>query len=123
MATKITSPEELNRLRDEFKKDLELRSGAKEITVTVHMGTCGIGAGARDVLMELADGLASASRSDVTIKQSGCLGLCEFEPMITLRDQGGKEYCYGGLDRSKVRRIVRQHIQGGDPVQEYLVKT
>jgi len=123
MAKKITSAEELSKLRDEFKKGLELRTGSKDITVTVHMGTCGITAGARDVLMELADALASASRSDVTIKQSGCLGWCELEPMITLRDQTGKEYCYGELDANRVRQIVRQHILGGQPVQEFLAKT
>ncbi len=123
MAKKITSPEELLNLRDEFKKDLELRSGVKATSVTVHMGTCGIGAGARDVLMELADALAASGHTDVTIKQSGCMGLCELEPMITLRDESGKEYVYGELDKNRVRRIVRQHILGGEPVQEYLVKT
>ena len=122
MAKKITSPEQLLNLRDEFKKDLELRSGEKATTVTVHMGTCGIGAGARDVLMELADALAAAGHANVTIKQSGCMGLCEVEPMITLRDESGKEYVYGELDKNRVRRIVRQHILGGEPVQEYLVK-
>ncbi len=122
MVKKVTSKDELARLREEFKKGLELRSGSKEITVIVHMGTCGIGAGSRDVLMELADAVSGAGRSDVTIRQSGCLGLCELEPMITLRDKTGKDYCYGLLDRAKVRRIVREHIIGGEPVQEFIVK-
>lgn len=122
MAEKIASPEALKALRDKARSEIELRTGAKEIRITVHMGTCGIAAGARDVLGFLSDELGKASVSNVTLRQSGCAGLCDDEPMITLSDKEGKDYTYGRLDKAKVAQIVRDHVRGGKPIGEYLVK-
>ena len=119
---KIKNIEDLKNLQEKFKKDLDLRLGSKGMTITVHMGTCGIGAGARDALSSLADALTNAEREDVIIQQSGCLGYCEKEPMMTLRDESGKEYCYGLLDKPRIQRIVSEHIIGGTAVEEYIVK-
>jgi len=118
---KVQSLEDLKKLQEKFKKDLDLRLGSKGMSITIHMGTCGIGAGARDMLSALADALSKANREDVVIQQSGCLGYCEKEPMMTLRDENGKEYCYGLLDKAKIRRIVSEHVIGGTPVAEYIV--
>ena len=122
MAYKITSPEALKALRDKTRSEIDLRTGAKDIRITVHMGTCGIAAGARDVLGFLTDELAKASVSNVTLRQSGCAGLCDYEPMITLSDKGGKDYTYGKLDKRKVAQIVRQHVLAGLPVADCIIK-
>jgi NADP-reducing hydrogenase subunit HndB len=121
MGKKITSPQDLNRLRDQAKADVDLRTGDKDIRITVHMGTCGIAAGARDILAELTASLIQSGVETVTIRQSGCLGLCDQEPMFTLTERSGREYCYGGLDKNKVREIVREHVLGGNPVTSYIV--
>jgi NADP-reducing hydrogenase subunit HndB len=121
MGKKITSPQDLNRLRDQAKADVDLRTGDKDIRITVHMGTCGIAAGARDILAELTASLIQSGVETVTIRQSGCLGLCDQEPMSTLTERSGREYCYGGLDKNKVREIVREHVLGGNPVTSYIV--
>jgi len=119
---RIRNPDELRRLRDSSRRDLELREGERDLRVTVHMGTCGIAAGAREVLTALMSELDGPEARKVTLTQSGCLGLCDQEPMLTLRDSGGQDYLYVRLDAQKVRRIVDRHIIDGNPVPEYMAK-
>ena len=121
MAGKIASPEDLNAVKERARAAIDLRAGPKETQVTVHMGTCGIAAGARDILAQLV--ASQASISNVTLRQSGCLGLCEQEPMMTVRDKAGKELRYGKLDKNKIREIIREHLLAGRPVAQYLIKT
>jgi len=122
MSKKITSREDLRRLRDEAKAELAIRSEPKEVRITVHMGTCGIAAGAREVLSELAEELARVPDVNVSLRKAGCLGLCDQEPMITITSSSGDEIRYGRLNKQKVREIVRQHILNGRVVESYLVK-
>ena len=123
MGKKITSREDLEALRKKTGAEVDLRSGRKEMQITVHMGTCGISAGGREVLSELADELRRASQENVSLRKSGCLGLCDQEPMMTVTEQSGDEILYGKLDKKKVREIVQEHILGGHPVKNYLVKS
>lgn len=122
MGQRVTNPEDLKRLREAAKRDLELRAGTKEMQVTVHMGTCGIAAGARDVLAKLMDELETEHVDNVTVRQSGCLGLCDQEPMFTVRDKEGHEFTYGRLDRFRVHEIVTSHVVLGRPVAKFLVQ-
>lgn len=124
MADKINSPADLLAMAAKAKEGLDLRSGAKEIKVTVHMGTCGIAAGARDLVVDFIAEVADAKLDSVTIHQSGCAGLCEMEPMATIEFAQGGVYHYGRLeDRAKVHEIVHSHLVGGTPVPAYLVKS
>ena len=123
MTGKISSPQELLALRDKAKAEIDLRGGPKEIQVTVHMGTCGIAAGARDVLTTLASELEKAAVTKATLRQSGCVGLCDREPMMTVKDAQGQEHRYGKLNAERVRRIVQEHIVDGHPVIDYLITT
>jgi NADP-reducing hydrogenase subunit HndB len=122
MSAKITSAEELKKLRDRAQAQVSLRSGPKEVQVVVHMGTCGIAAGARDVMSEMAAGLDSAGLDDVTLRQSGCIGLCDEEPMMTVTDRERRNFLYVDLTREKVRRIVKEHLAGGKPVEAFLAR-
>lgn len=121
MADKIKSPADLLAMAQKAKEGIDLRSGAKDIKVTVHMGTCGIAAGARDVLAALLTELGPAT-DKVTITQTGCAGLCDQEPMLTLTDKAGGSFRYGRLDKNKVGQIVREHVLRGQPVLEYMIK-
>ena len=124
MADKIKNPADLLALAARAKEGIDLRSGAKEIKVTVHMGTCGIAAGAREVVVDFLAEIADARLDNVTIHQSGCAGLCEMEPMATVELADGGVYRYGHLEgRAKVHEIVRSHLVDGVPVQDYLVKS
>jgi NADP-reducing hydrogenase subunit HndB len=121
MATKIQSPTDLAALREKARAAIALRSGPKEITMTVHMGTCGIAAGARDVLASLTRCLDQEGVNNVTVRQSGCIGLCDREPMLTMLDKSGKEYRYGKLNDERIRTIVQNHVVKGNPVMDYLI--
>lgn len=123
MVEKIKSPADLNALRDKARAEIDVRTGPKEIQITVHMGTTGIAAGARDILMALMDELGRASTNNVTLRQAGGLGLCAEEPMMTLTDKTGKEFLYGKLDTMKVHQIIQEHVLGGRPVPQYIVNT
>jgi len=124
MADKITSPADLLAMAAKAKGGVDLRSGVKDVKVTVHMGTCGIAAGARDVLASFLREVGEANLDNVTIAQAGCAGLCEKEPMITITDADGAVYHYGLLeDKAKVHAIVQRHLVGGKPVAEYLIKS
>jgi NADP-reducing hydrogenase subunit HndB len=122
MIKKITSPQDLKDLKAKALADIDLRSGPKDMRVTVHMGTCGIAAGARDVLLTLVAELRGASAANVTLQQAGCAGLCDQEPMLSLTDKAGSVYRYGKLDKKKVRKIVAEHVLRGVPVEEFLCK-
>jgi NADP-reducing hydrogenase subunit HndB len=121
MARRIASVADLNALKEEARADVDLRGGAKEIEATVHMGTCGISAGARDVVAEFLASPDLAGR--VTLRQAGCQGLCEQEPMMTLLDKSGKKFVYVKLDKHKTREIIREHILGGKPLARYLIQS
>jgi NADP-reducing hydrogenase subunit HndB len=121
MSKRISDPKQLEALRAESRSKLDLRGQPHEVCVTLHLGTCGIAAGARDVLGFLIAELGSASAGRVTIRQSGCAGLCGQEPMITVSDATGHEYRYGRLDHAKVKEVVTGHLLGGQPVSRLLI--
>jgi len=123
MVDKITSPDQLLARAEKAKADIDLRQGRKETQVTIHMGTCGIAAGARDVAAGFMTEMAAAGVTSVSLHQSGCAGLCEEEPMATVTMADGTMYRYGLLDKDKVQAIVRNHLVDGTPVDAYLIQT
>jgi len=123
MPDKITSPDQLRALAAKAKGDIDLRDGRKETQVTVHMGTCGIAAGAREIVAAFMTELAAAGVTSASLHQTGCAGLCEEEPMATITLPDGKMYRYGLLDKDKVHAIVEDHLVGGTPVAAYLIQT
>jgi NADP-reducing hydrogenase subunit HndB len=123
MADKITSPDQLLARAQKAQADLDLRQGRKDTQVTVHMGTCGIAAGARDVVATFMTEMSAAGVTSASLHQTGCAGLCEVEPMATITTADGAMYRYGLLDKDKVHTIVKDHLVGGTPVDAYLIKT
>src|SRR5512136_1173430 len=98
------SIEDLKKIREESKATLTLRSGAARARVTVHMGTCGISAGARDVMAALLNEIEKLGLTDVIVTTSGCAGLCSREPMATVELAGHPPVKYVDL---KPERILR----------------
>lgn len=111
--------EDLQKIKEKHKADFTLREGGYRAKVTVHMGTCGIAAGARNVMTALMDEIAKANISDVIVTTSGCAGLCAREPLATVEimNQAPVKYC--DLSNEKIREIFKEHILGGNPVEKY----
>ena len=112
-------PEDLNRIAEKMRHQTLLRDGAGRAKVTVHMGTCGISAGARKIMTTLLTLIEKQQVSDVILTTSGCAGLCSREPMMTveLKDQAPVKYV--DLDEEKTRTIFTDHVLGGKTVVEF----
>jgi NADP-reducing hydrogenase subunit HndB len=115
------SIEDLKRIKEKERGKMVLREGQYRAKITVHMGTCGIAAGARDLMAALRDAIAEHGLTDVILTNSGCAGLCAKEPMMTveLADQPPVKYVL--LDRAKATRVFLDHVIGGKPVEDYAI--
>ncbi len=110
---------DLQNVRDENKATFTLRKGEYKAKIVVHMGTCGIAAGARSVMTVLMDEIALSGRNDIVVKTSGCGGLCAREPMAVIELKDQTPVIYGDLNEEKMSEIFREHIIGGKPVEKY----
>lgn len=113
------SIEDLKRIKERERSKMVLREGDFRAKITVHMGTCGIAAGARDVMTTFRDLLAQRNMTDVMLTNSGCAGLCAKEPMITVEVVDQAPVKYVRVDREKALRIFDEHVVGGNPVEDY----
>lgn len=111
--------EELRKKREETKKDIYLRDGEFKSKIIVHMGTCGISVGARDIVSAFMDELTKSQRTDILLTTSGCAGLCSREPMATVELLNSPQVKYVDLTPEKASRIFHDHILGGNIVEEY----
>lgn len=113
--------DDLKKIKEDYKAMATLREGGSRAKVTVHMGTCGIAAGARKVMEALLDELSKNKVTDVSVTTSGCAGLCSREPMATVELLNQPPVKYGALTEEKMRKIVKEHVMEGQPVQEYVL--
>jgi NADP-reducing hydrogenase subunit HndB len=111
--------DDLKKIRDKHKSEVTLRDGGYRAKVTVHMGTCGIAAGARDVMTALNEVVAASGVSDVIVSTSGCAGLCSKEPMATVEILDAPPVKYILLDAEKIKKVFEEHVQGGQVVEDY----
>ena len=112
-------PEDLDEIAQRMKKVMSLREGAGRARITVHMGTCGIAAGARKIVTALMRCVDESMVSDVIVTTSGCAGLCSREPMMTVELVGKAPVKYADLTEDKVRRVFTEHVVGGKIVADY----
>ncbi len=108
------SIDDLKKIRENVSKDTSIRHGDFNIQVTVHMGTCGIAAGAREVMHVLMEEITKSQKDDIRVVTSGCLGICSSEPNITVEIKGEKQIVYKDLDKNKMRQIFKRHILNGE---------
>jgi len=110
---------DLEKIREKVRKTAGLRLGKSRGKVTVHMGTCGIAAGARGVLTAVMDELEASEIKDVIITTSGCAGLCSREPMATVEITDNPPVKYVDLTPEKIKNILDEHIVNGNIVEKY----
>ena len=113
---------ELKAIKDKMKDKVVLREGTGEVRVVVGMATCGIAAGARPVLNALVEEVNSNGLTDkVTVTQTGCVGLCQLEPIVEVYEAGKEKITYVKMTPDKAKEVVEKHLKGGNVVTEYTV--
>jgi NADP-reducing hydrogenase subunit HndB len=118
---KITSLADLQAIKQKVNQATVLRADGYTVCVTVHLGTCGVASGAREVLGAMLEELAGTDRQDVRITSSGCVGACYSEPVATIETLEGGSVMYGNLDADKAREVFRTHVMEGKVLPKYVV--
>ena len=114
---------ELAAIREKMKDKVILREGTGEIRVVVGMATCGIAAGARPVLNAFVEKVSEAGLTEkVTVSQTGCIGVCQYEPVVEIFESGKDKVTYVKMTPEKVTEIVEKHLKGGEVVSDYTIK-
>jgi len=117
----MKSIEELRAIKEKNRGDVISRNEKGVPTVNVHMGTCGIAAGAREVLTAIMDEVKARNMDKIHVVQSGCPGMCINEPMLTLTVPGEKPYIYIKVTPENAKSIIFRHLINNQPVQEWLL--
>ena len=113
---------ELQALRDEMQNKIGMRKeNTTGIKVLVGMATCGIAAGARPVLQALLEEIGKRKLNDVSVTQTGCIGICQYEPIVEVVEPGKEKVTYVKVSPDMVSTIVSQHLVNGNPVVNYTI--
>lgn len=113
---------ELQAIKEKMQSKVALRDGSNEKRVVVGMATCGIAAGARPVLAAFVEQVEAAGLAgSVTVTQTGCMGLCEYEPVVEVYEGGKDKVTYVKMTADKVARVVEEHLKGGNVVADFIV--
>ena len=113
---------ELAAIREKMQSKVIIRDGQAATRVVVGMATCGIAAGARPVLNAFVEGVNKEGLTDkVTITQTGCIGICQYEPVVEVYEEGKEKVTYVKLDAAKANEIIEKHLKGGKVVTEYTI--
>ena len=115
---------ELAAIRDKMKNKVVIREGVLETRVVVGMATCGIAAGARPVLNTFVEEVAKSGLADsVTVTQTGCIGICEYEPVVEIHEAGKEKVTYVKMTPEKAAEVVEKHLKGGNIIAEYTISS
>jgi len=106
--------DDLKKIKERVKKDTALREGGSTVKITVHMGTCGIAAGAREVMNALLEEMNETERRDIRVITSGCMGMCSSEPNVTVEMQDKDPVIYQHMDVNRMRQVFRRHVLLGE---------
>lgn len=117
----MKSLDELKKIREEAVANMEMRDTNKDIRIVVGMATCGIAAGARKVLNTFIEEIAKRSIKNVQVLQTGCIGMCTYEPLVEIYEKDKEKVTYINIDENKAKRIVAEHIVNNQVVVEYTI--
>ncbi|MFI5359003.1 MAG: (2Fe-2S) ferredoxin domain-containing protein [Halanaerobiales bacterium] len=116
----MKSLEELKKLREELQKEMLARNSKGKTKIVIGMGTCGIAAGAREVLQAVLQEIEKR-KLDVVVSQTGCIGMCEKEPLLDVQLPGKDRITYGNVTKEDVQRIIVEHVINGNIVEDLVV--
>ena len=112
---------DLEAIRARTLENINMRKDENAARVVIGMATCGIAAGARPVMLEFVEELKRRGLENVTVAQTGCIGMCRLEPMVEVYVKGQEKVTYVHMSPEKVARVVNDHIVNGRPVDEYTI--
>ncbi len=118
----MKSFEELLAIKEKMKDKVALRNASDDVRIVVGMATCGIAAGARPVLNTFVEAVTEAGLAEkVTVTQTGCIGICQYEPVVEVYKKDSEKVTYVKMTAEKAREVVERHIKGGVVVDEYTI--
>jgi NADP-reducing hydrogenase subunit HndB len=123
MVDKVKSLEDLRKLREEALEKRRVKSGSGQVQVVVGMGTVGIAAGARETLKAILEFIEKENLSGITVRQTGNMGLDSYEPVVQVILDDNNKVNYGKVTPDAAIRIMKEHVQGGQPVKEHLIES
>ncbi|MCD7775047.1 MAG: (2Fe-2S) ferredoxin domain-containing protein [Clostridiales bacterium] len=113
---------ELAAIKEKMQDKVVLREGSSDIRVVVGMATCGIAAGARPVLNTFVEEVSSQGLADkVMVTQTGCIGICQYEPVVEVFEAGKDKVTYVKMNAEKAKEVVEKHLKGGKVIEEYTI--
>ena len=113
---------ELQAIKEKMRDKVILREGVNSVRVVVGMATCGIAAGARPVLNALVEGVNNEGLTEkVTVSQTGCIGICQLEPIVEVFEPGKEKITYVKMTPEKASRVIEEHLKNGNVVNEYTI--
>ena len=113
---------ELQAIKERMKGRVILRDGMEGTRVVVGMATCGIAAGARPVLNAFVEGVNKEGLEDtVSVTQTGCIGICQFEPVVEVFEAGKEKVTYVKMTPEKAQEVIEKHLKGGNVVTDYTI--
>ena len=112
----------LKAIREKMQNQVSLRSeSADQTRVVVGMATCGIASGARPVLTTLSDAVQSKGLTNISVIQTGCIGLCQYEPIVEVREPGKEKVTYVKMNPEKAMEVLEKHLIGGQVISNYTI--
>jgi NADP-reducing hydrogenase subunit HndB len=117
----VKSLEDLERLREEALEKRQAKATGARVQITTLMGTCGIAAGARETVKAILEVIETENLPDILVKQTGCIGLCSFEPIVEVELADQPKIRYGKVSPDRAKRIMRDHVIGGEPISEWAI--
>ncbi|KPL82743.1 NADH dehydrogenase [Thermanaerothrix daxensis] len=117
----IKSLDDLKRIREEALAKRKAKTTSGQVQITVAMGTCGIAAGARDTMKAILETIAEKNLEGIIVTQTGCIGLCEREPIVQITVGDQPKVTYGKVTPEVARRILEEHVLKGQVVQDHVV--
>ena len=106
--------DELRKIKEKTARETSVRHGKAKVKISVHMGTCGIAAGAREVMASLMEEMSQTDRQDVRVVASACMGMCSSEPNVTIEIEGEDPIVYQHMDAIKMRQVFKRHVLMGE---------
>ena len=113
---------ELAAIKEKMQSKVVLREGSSDTRVVVGMATCGIAAGARPVLNAFVEEVgAQGLAGSVMVTQTGCIGICQYEPVVEVYEAGKEKITYVKMTPDKAKEVVEKHLKGGNVIDEYTI--